>query len=133
MRQRKHPFIFLFYKDVGKCDCAGLFLALAARRLGDLQSGNHGQVPINIHFQLFASNRNDFAGEFSAEFEEIVSGDFLARASVDEIFRQNAFENARIPALDRAEYLFFEKQDRLLRLGRFFAVFVRCGRQFNLQ
>src|SRR5262249_7207549 len=75
---------------------------------------------------------NDFIWESGAEFKEIVPGDLPARTSVNKVVRQNAFERVRIPVLDRGEYLLFEKQERLLRLGQFFAVFVRCGRQFNL-
>jgi hypothetical protein len=132
VRQREHPFAFLFHKDVGKCDRALLLLAFAAHRLGDLQSGNHGNVPINIHAHFFSLNRNDFVWESGAEFEEIVPGDLPAWTSVNKVIRQNAFESVRIPALYRGEYLIFEKQKRLLRLGQFFAVFVRFGRQFNL-
>jgi hypothetical protein len=56
-----------------------------------------------------------------------------ARTSVNKVVRQNALESVRIPVLDRGEYLLFEKQERLLRPGQFFAVFVRFGRQFNLR
>src|SRR5215510_11295194 len=132
MRQREHPFTFLFHKDVGKCDRALLLLAIVARRLSDLQSRNHGNVPINIHAQIFSLNRNDFIWESGAEFKEIVPGDLPARTSVNKVVRQNAFERVRIPVLDRGEYLLFEKQERLLRLGQFFALLVRCRRQFNL-
>src|SRR5215510_12772220 len=132
MRQREHPFTFLFHKDVGKCDRALLLLAFVARRLGDLQSGNYGNVPINIDAQIFSLNRNDFIWKSGAEFKEIAPGDLPARTSVNKVVRQNAFESARIPVLDRGEYLLFEKHERLLRLGQFFALFVRCGRQFNL-
>src|SRR5215510_16470543 len=133
MRQREHPFTFLFHKDVGKCDRALLLLAFVARRLGDLQSGNYGNVPINIDAQIFSLNRNDFIWKSGAEFKEIAPGDLPARTSVNKVVRQNAFESARIPVLDRGEYLLFEKHERLLRLGQFFAVFIRCGCQFNLQ
>src|SRR5215470_14517076 len=92
----------------------------------------HGNVPINIHAQIFSLNRNDFIRESGAEFKEIVPGDLPARTPVNKVVSQNAFESVRIPVLDRGEYLLFEKQERLLRLGQFFAVFVRCGRQFNL-
>src|SRR5262247_81609 len=132
MRQREHPLTFLFHKDVGKGDRALLLLAFVARSLGDLQSGNHGNVPINIHTQIFSLNRNDFIWESGAEFKEIASGDLPARTSVNKVVRKNAFESVRIPILDRSEYLLFEKQERLLRLGKIFAVFVRCGHQFNL-
>src|SRR5215510_9223383 len=132
MRQREHPFTFLFHKDVGKCDRALLLLAFVARRLGDLQSGNYGNVPININAQIFSLNRNDFIWESGAEFKEIVPGDLPARTSINKVVRQNAFESVRIAVLDRGEYLLFEKQERLPRLGQFFAVFVRCVRQFNL-
>jgi len=133
VRQREHPFTSLFHKDIGKCDRALLLLAFAARRLGDLQPGNDGSVPINIHVQIFSLNRNDFIWESGAEFNEIVPGDLPARTSVNKVIRQNAFESVSIPVLDCAEYLFFEKQERLLRLGQFFAVLVRYRLQFNLQ
>src|SRR5215510_5049244 len=133
MRQREHPFTSLFHKNIGKCDRALLLLAFAARRLGDLQSGNHGNIPINIHAQIFSLNRNDFIWESGAELKEIVPVDLPARTSVNKVVRQNAFESVCIPVLDRGEYLLFKKQERLLRLGQFFALLVRCGRQFNLQ
>jgi hypothetical protein len=116
VRQREHPFTVLFHKDIGKRDHALLLLAVVAFGLRNLQSGNYSQITINIHLQLFAKNRTDFIGKGAAKFEEVVSRDLPARAAVNEIVRQNAFENARVPAFDRVEYLFFEKQDLLPRL-----------------